>query len=56
MRGRGGWGGEGGKQLTLRRWAALMEAALDGHKDTVQLLVQLGADVNAMNNDGETGT
>ena len=32
-----------------------MYAACDGHKDTVELLVQLGADVNPKNDDEMTG-
>ena len=45
------------KQLTLRRrgGAALMYAAEEGHKETVKLLVELGAEVDAMNNQGWTG-
>ena len=32
-----------------------MRAAEHGHKDTVQLLADLGADVNKADNDGLTG-
>ena len=32
-----------------------MSAALFGHKDTVQLLADLGADVNKADNEGYTG-
>ena len=32
-----------------------MRAAEYGHKDTVQLLVDLGADVNSATNTGDTG-
>ena len=49
-------GREGGhQQLTLRRGVALMVGALVGHKDTAQLLAELGADVNATDPDGYTG-
>jgi ankyrin repeat protein len=35
-------------------WTPLHEAALGGHKETVELLIAKGADVNAKNNDGVT--
>ena len=45
----------GHKQLTRRRWAALMIAAKHGHNEMVQLLADLGADVNKAENEGRTG-
>ena len=50
-----GRGGETETILTQRRWAALMYAAEDGHTNTVQLLVELGAKVEATDNNGQTG-
>ena len=35
-------------------WTALHWAALNGHKEVVQLLISNGADVNAKNSDGKT--
>ena len=34
---------------------ALMQAAMNGHTDTVQVLVELGADVNSIDGRGNTG-
>ena len=55
VRGRGRWGGEGAQAADTEGGAALIDAAQDGHKDTVQLLVALGANVNKADNDGGTG-
>ena len=34
------------------QWTPLYCAALEGHVDTVQVLVEKGADINVKNNDG----
>ena len=36
------------------RWTALHEAAFEGRKETVELLIAKGADLNAKDDDGKT--
>ncbi len=42
------------KDEDYRDWTPLMYAALDGHKEVVELLIAKGADVNAKNKVGQT--